>query len=908
MRTKKKKANGKARLKNNGASYINGNGSTQAYQHPTADSPMRPEVGTQPQFKKTKLPKTYRYDSSLAPCLEWDTKISREQGEKLIAEILNAKSIEEARTGANRLKRISTPFLNWSGKAERLSFDVPTLPLFIHERLSTKAIMETIRDRKRDKQMEVDLFADPQHPVTEQILKAYEHRDRWVNRMILADSVVAMNSLLEYENMAGKVQMIYMDPPYGVKFGSNFQPFVRSREVAHNDDDALTREPETVKAYRDTWELGTHSYLTYLRDRLLLSRSLLNETGSIFVQISDDNSHLVRSVLDEIFGADNFCAEICFQKTGGQRTNLLSRVGDFLLWYAKDITRIKYNQLYLSKGGDDEIADSYSLVELPDGTRRSMLREEKDNPSILPKGSRRFQATSLTSQNPGSRYEVKFKGKTYLPNANQWWKTDEKGMTALIQAKRIIASESTLRFVRYLDDFAAYPITSMWTDTAGGVGGDKLYVVQTNTKVVERCMLMTTDPGDLVIDPSCGSGTTAFCAEVWGRRWITMDVSRVPLALARQRLLTATYPFFTLKAADLGPSGGFAYTRKQNARGEEVGGLIPHITLKSIANGELGEEAVLVDRPDVEKGVVRVTGPFVVEATIPKPVESSDESNRTDNSQGPATEDDRTFADRMIEVLRRSPVLRIDKTHEIKLKDVRRPAKTLALSAEALAVNGQEKFVAFVFGPENASMSERLIWEAAREAKAKNYAQLIAIGFAVEPNARLLIDKCEEAVGIPAMYVQATPDLIMGDLLKTMRSSQIFSVCGLPDFRIKKIKPKAKGESILYQVILNGLDTFDPTSMELCDLDGKDVPAWFLDSNYNNLVFHVDKAFFPRTGAWDNLKKSLKSVYDDDVWKHLAGSQSALFEAGAHSQVAVKVIDERGNELVAVRSLKDVEE
>lgn len=878
--------------------------SAKAYDHLKVVHPMRPEVGTQPQFKKRKPPKTYRYDSSLSPTLEWDANPVREQGEKFISDILNAKSIEEAKAAAQSLKAMSKPFLNWTGKAERPSFDVPTLPLFIHERLSTKAIIETIRDQKRDKQMEIELFADPQHSVTDQILKAYEHGDRWVNRLVLGDSLSVMNSLLEYENMAGKVQMIYMDPPYGVKFGSNFQPFVRSREVAHNDDDDLTREPETVKAYRDTWELGTHSYLTYLRDRILMSRHLLNETGSIFIQISDDNAHSVRALLDEIFGSENFCAEICFQKTGGQRTNLLSRVGDFLLWYAKDISRVKYQQVYLGKGADDEIASSYTQVELADGTRRSMTKEEKENSSLLPKGSRRYQATSLTSQNPGSRYDVKFEGRTYYPNANQWWKTDEKGMTALIKAKRIVSSGSTLRFVRYLDDFPAYPITSMWTDTAGGVGGDKLYVVQTNTKVVERCLLMTTDPGDLVLDPSCGSGTTAYTAELWGRRWITIDVSRVPLALTRQRLLTSTYPFFTLKSDALGPSGGFVYSRKRSARGEEVGGLIPHVTLKSIANGESGSEAVLVDRPDVGRGVTRVTGPFVFEATIPVP--SDGEVHQSDEVRVQGEEPD-TFVERMIEVLRRSPTLRVANKQEVKLKDIRRPAKSLVLSAEAIALNGKEKTVAFIFGPENGSISEKLIYEAAKEAEAKKYSQLIAIGFAIEPNARLLIDRADEAIGISAMYVQATPDLMMGDLLKTMRSSQIFSVCGLPDFKLKKVKASGKDGAPLFQVVLEGLDTFDATSLETSKLEGDDVPAWFLDTNYNNLVFHVDQAFFPRTAAWDGLKKALRGTYDESVWSHLAGNKSAHFEGGQHAQIAIKVIDDRGNELIAVRSLKEAE-
>jgi len=315
---------------------------TAPYKHPEAKSLMRPEVGTQAQFKKKKPPKTYRYDSSLSPALDWDAKNPmREQGETLIKQVLDAKSLEEAKAAASKLKGLSKPFLNWAGKAERLSFDVPTLPLFIHERLSTKAIIETLAGHKTDKQEDMfSLFGDPQHSITDQVLKAYEYRDNWTNRMVLGDSLVVMNSLLHYEGLGGQVQMIYMDPPYGVKFGSNFQPFVRKPDVSHNDDEDMTREPEMVQAYRDTWEVGLHSYLTYLRDRLLLARDLLTPSGSIFVQISDENLHHVREVMDEVFKPTNFSSVITFQKTTGSTTKTIPTTSDYLLWYAKDIEHI----------------------------------------------------------------------------------------------------------------------------------------------------------------------------------------------------------------------------------------------------------------------------------------------------------------------------------------------------------------------------------------------------------------------------------------------------------------------------------------------------------------------------------------------------------------------------------------
>ena len=383
---------------------------------------------------------------------------------------------------------------------------------------------------------------------------------------------------------------------------------------------------------------------------------------------------------------------------------------------------------------------------------------------------------------------------------------------------------------------------------------------------------------------------SGYVAEQWGRRWITIDTSRVPLALARQRLLTATFPYYQLADEKRGPVGGFVYKRKQNNRGEEVGGIVPHVTLKSIANNEPPAEEVLVDRPEVESGITRVTGPFSVEGTIPPPVEMQDQPGGSLNG-------DLTFADRMLEVLRKSPVLRLDGNRSVTLKNVRAPAKSLTLSAEAIQSGDEDRLVAFVFGPENGAIAETLVAQAIREANMKGYAHLYAVGFAIQPNARNLIDIAAEHYGLPATYVQATPDLLMGDLLKNLRSSQIFSVCGLPEVAVRSV---GEGQ---YEVELIGLDVFDPVTMDVDHRRGDDVPAWFLDTNYNGLCFHVCQAFFPRTLAWDNLKKALKGTYDDAVWDHLAGTTSTPFEPGEHRQVAVKVIDDRGNELLVVKSL-----
>lgn len=839
------------------------------YTHPEADVASRPEVGTQPQFKKKKPPKTYSYDSSLDPQLVW------------------------------------------SGKAERLSFDVPTLPLFVHERLSTEAILHTLGKHAKNQQEELNLFGDPRRPIADQVLRAYEYRDDWVNRMILGDSLVVMNSLLEYEGLGGQVQMIYIDPPYGVKFGSNFQPFVRKRDVKHNDDDDMTREPEMVQAYRDTWELGVHSYLTYLRDRLLVARDLLTPSGSAFVQISDDNLHHVREVMDEVFGQDHFVAVITFRKTSGAGspslgTRVIPGVSDYLLWYARDNAQVKYNPLFVEKSFGQDYLGAYTWLELPGGERRPMTTQERGDLTRIPPGARIFRADNLTAQSgvDKTRYAVDFEGRTFRPPKGVW-KTSEAGMERLRERRRLILTGETLKYVRFLDDFLVQALPNMWDDTVvAGFGDEKFYAVQTSAKVVQRCILMTTDPGDLVLDPTCGSGTTAYVAEQWGRRWITVDTSRVPLALARQRLLTATFSWYELKDESRGPSAGFVYKRRQNSKGDEIGGIVPHVTLKSIANDEPPKEEILVDRPEVVKDVVRVTGPFCVEATIPAPVDFDGDGQ---DDAGLSAEAHGSYVDRMIEVLRRSPILRLEGNRTVSLQSVRRPARSLSLSAEATTGgNGTSKTVAIVFGPENGAVSERLVYEAASEAHGKkDYAHLYVIGFSIEPNARQLVEKSADAMGIPATYVQATPDLVMGDLLKSMRSSQIFSVCGLPEIAVRRVKPQDKTDPERYQVELLGVDTFDPVEMEVTSLTGGRIPAWFLDTDYNGRCFRVSQAFFPETEAWENLRKALKADFEDTVWEHLRGTTSAPFEANPDQQVAAKVIDHRGNELMVVRKIRE---
>lgn len=875
------------------------------YRH-TDEALLRPESGAQDVFPpaKRKPPRTWRYDSSLAPELAWDEAAARSEGERLIREILDSDTLPQARQAAEKLERLSTPFLNWSGKAERGSVTVPTLPLFVHERLSTQAVLETLKRRHPERGQTLDLFGEGDKSIGEKIRGAYEHLNGWQNRLILGDSLQVMHSLLDYEWLGGQVQMIYMDPPYGVKFGGNFQPFVRRRDVKDGDDDALSREPEMVRAYRDTWELGIHSFLTYLRDRLLLAREMLHPSGSIFVQMSDTNLHHVREVLDEVFGAECFISQISFQTTSYFQTRTLATLGDFLLWYARDPERLKVKKLFEEQSAILGEGDA-SWVLLPDGTYRGVTSAEKQGKTPPPEGARFYKPADLRS--PGAAREpqpFEFEGKVYTPGSNAHWSPNyPNGLERLAAADRIHVAANSIRYRRFASDFPYKERGNLWTDTlTGSFTDEKIYVVQTNPKVVERCILMTTDPGDLILDPTCGSGTTAYCSEKWGRRWITIDASRVPLALARQRLLTATYPYYQLKDAQRGPAGGFVYARKQNRKGEEVGGIVPHVTLKSIANDEPPAEEVLVDKPEIKPNVTRITGPFCVEAVLPTPLSPDADPLEVGEPAPTADDDEDRHFERMIEVLRLSPVLKLPGNRTFTLAKVRPPGKSLGLHAEAENPDTGEA-VAVVFGPANGAVSERAVIEAGKEAHAKNYTMLLIIAFAIEPAARETVQHGEATFGLPALYAQASTDLVMSDLLKNTRSSQIFAVVGLPDVALEKVDERADDGGDLWQVTLRGLDVFDPASMEHTALQGDDVPCWMLDTDYDGQCFRAGQVFFPRTSAWDKIRRAVRADFDDAVWERLRGAVSAPFAAG--EQIAVKVLDDRGNELLVVKKPRE---
>jgi adenine-specific DNA-methyltransferase len=441
------------------------------------------------------------------------------------------------------------PQLVWRGKdvADWSDLVVTAPPLYIQEKIHPKAIIEDLKrasERKTEPEPMADLFADFNGIEAEQRTEFYEHDQHWSNRMILGDALQVMASLAEREGLKGQVQCIYLDPPYGIKFNSNFQWSTTSRDVKDGKADHLTREPEQVKAFRDTWDDHIHSYLTYLRDRLTVSRDLLSESGSIFVQIGDENVHRVRALLDEVFGAENFVSEIIVTKTGGRSARYLANVSDVILWFARDADKMKYRKPLTVKGLEDDNAGVYRWLEQPDGVRHRM--NDEDIASFNLSDGRIFRLDNFTSQKPPGDFPIELFGRTLVPG-KRYWSTGEKGAARLKKANRLVPSGFSAAYIRYMDDFLAKELGNVWTDTGtGSFTDEKLYVVQTGTKTVQRCLLMASDPGDLVLDPTCGSGTTAFVAEQWGRRWITVDTSRVALALARARLMGARYPWYLL--------------------------------------------------------------------------------------------------------------------------------------------------------------------------------------------------------------------------------------------------------------------------------------------------------------------------------------------------------------------------
>ena len=506
------------------------------------------------------------------------------------------------------------PELYWLGKYENDNEEtqspdlkVDTRSLYRHEEIRPEMLINQLYTLKADENATAmaSLFGN-ELPKTvyedelQRIAEYYQHNADWRNRLIQGDSLLVMNSLLQREGMAGRVQMIYIDPPYGIKYGSNWQMKLNNRDVKDNDE-SLSGEPEMIKAFRDTWELGIHSYLSYLRDRLVLARELLTESGSCFVQISDDNVHLVRCLMDEVFGSENFVSLITFAKTASIKANYLGATHDYIVWYGKDKLQLKYRQLFTKRKESTE-GGTYNCIEFSDGSWRRLTKPELLSESY-PNG-KIFRAADISRQGASNvPTPFTFGGKVYYPSPGRHWAANyPTGMNRLVDHNRIVALNKVLAYKLYASDFELTKLDHVWNDTIIGTFTEKQYVVQTGALAIQRCILMTTDPGDLVLDPTCGSGTTAYVAEQWGRRWITIDTSRIALNIAKKRLTTAVFPYYELFDKENGNiRQGFVYK------------TVPHVTLKSLANDLEPDEEILYDQPKEDKKKIRVAGPFTVE-------------------------------------------------------------------------------------------------------------------------------------------------------------------------------------------------------------------------------------------------------------------------------------------------------
>ena len=787
------------------------------------------------------------------------------------------------------------PTLQWAGKAEGMSFEVPTSSIHIHESIKPLNIIARVTKEYSDAEagqlkgqlglFEAETPAERMRRRRESI-EFYQHGVNWTNRMIAGDSLVIMNSLLEKEGMAGQVQMVYIDPPYGIKYGSNFQPFVDKRDVKDKKDEDLSQEPEMIKAFRDTWELGIHSYLTYLRNRLLLARELLADSGSVFVQISDENVHHVRELCDDIFGAENFVSEILFQTTGGFETSTLSRVGDYIVWYCKNKKAIKYHTLYETQNIRAG-SGVYRWLLLPDGTQRSMTQDEIINPDTLPKGTIVYAADNIKSQGASSQnQEFLFEGKVYTPGSASHWKTSVEGLERLANSKRIHTASNSIRYRRFITDFPYKQITNFWSDTGtGSFTDDKIYVVQTNYKVIARCMLMTTDPGDLVLDITCGSGTTAYVAEQWGRRWITCDTSRVAITLAKQRLMTATFDYYKLAHPEQGVGSGFVYK------------TVPHITLKSIANNEPPATETLYDQPEIDKGKVRITGPFTVEA-LPAPVVKplDDVSDWDEDSTAKQT----NWRDQLLAtgIMGRGG-------SRLAFSRVEPLSGTKFLQAEAETKEDVPRRAVICFAGETKPMDSRMVSMALDEVETLRPAPKLVIfaAFQFDPEAAKDIDELNWP-GLTILKAQMNTDLMTDDLKKKRSSDQSFWLVGQPDVELipdKRSKTR-------YKVKVNGFDYYDVKKGTVESGSTSRISMWMLDTDYDGMCLQPTQVFFPMGGkkdGWNKLAKTLKAEIDPDLIEKYAGNESLWFTVQPNSQIAVKIIDDRGIESLKAMRVGD---
>lgn len=784
------------------------------------------------------------------------------------------------------------PQLQWAGKAEHTSFEVPTVSLHVHERIDPRRIIETVRKVKTD-MVQPSLFEEDKKPLREAI-EFYKHKENWSNRLIAGDSLLVMNSLLEKEGMGGKVQMVYFDPPYGIKYGSNFQPFVNKRDVKDGKDEDLTAEPEMIKAFRDTWELGIHSYLTYMRDRLLLSRELLSESGSVFVQISDENVHHVRELMDEVFGRENFVSQIIYEKTRGQSSDYIANVSDLIIYYAKDKSKLKFRSIYQEKEFGSEGTTQYKYIESPDGkSYRALSEEEAANPTIIEKDWKIFSASPLVSEgeNDSTNWEILFKDKIYRINKGHW-KTSKDGIKRLENSNRLMGIGNTLMYKRYYSDFPYLTIHNNWKDVfMTGFSERKVYVVQSSQKVIQRCLLMSTDPGDLVLDITCGSGTTSYVAEHWGRRWMTCDTSRVAITLAKQRLMTANFDYFELAHPDEGVGSGFQYK------------TVPHIMLKSIANNEPAPQETLYDQPIIDNKRLRVTGPFTMEA-VPSPVTKS--FDEVDSAL--------VSSEAGVEVVRSGETLRQSEWRDELLRTGVRAkgGKTIAFSrveaargfryvqAEAETKEAKPQKVYVVFGPEHAPLEQRTVELAYEEVKPYKPDILLFCALQFDEEAAKDIDEMNpEITRCLFLKAQMNADLLTDDLKKKRSSNESFWLIGQPDVKFKEIKSiDNKGK---YQIEVNGFDYYNPKTSNVESGGKGDIAMWLLDIDYDGRSLFPSQVFFPMAGVkegWATIARNLKAEIDEEKIEAFRGTISLPFVPG--KAVAVKIIDARGIESLKI--------
>ena len=793
-------------------------------------------------------------------------------------------------------------WLNKYGNDDRddlLRVDIRSL--YRHEHIAPETLIKNLYKVTETQSSQMDLFSVNElfgnaleKDEIEKVSEYYQHQDGWTNRLIQGDSHLVMASLLEREGMAGQVQMMYFDPPYGINYSSNWQ-IKLSNTTVKEDDENITGEPEQIKAFRDTWELGIHSYLSYLRDRLIIAKELLNESGSCFVQISEENMHLVRSIMEEVFGSENFVRIISYRTKIPLRTVLIPNVHDYIIWFAKDKSKFKYRKLFLEKGTGDE--GRFNMIELIDSTRRTMNRDEKDGSVPLPKGARAFVPENLTSagRTESCVFDFMYEGKKYSPTGNKSWKTNKNGMDILAQAKRLHATDNNLYYVLYHDDYPVQEITNIWNDTRGEMS--KEYVVQTTTKAIQRCMLMCTDPGDLVIDPTCGSGTTAFVAEQWGRRWITIDTSRIALNIAKQRLMTSIFPYYELYDNKADIRLGFNYKK------------VAHLTMGSITNNEPSGEETLFDQPIEDKNKLRVSGPFTVETLQnfePISPEDLDDEVRVNEEEG-------AFEEVIKQHLLSAGIKNGRKDEMVVFRSVELLSHSY-LHAEGFYMNGVgEKKAYFHIGPKFGTVSKTAVNEAVKECRQRGDAGwLIILGFSFESD----IEGSTQTMSMGKFEV--TKVRIHDDLLqeglkkKPAKSAASFVTIGEPDIELIK-----KGKEV--QVEIQGLDIYDPIKDEVKPRNVHDIAYWMIDDDYDGSNFVVKQVFFcggdkSEFDKWkkglDNLakdsikkkvEKTLKIEIDDEAFDRLYGHISHPIEIKKKGlKIAVRIISQFGEECTKV--------